>query len=134
MKPHVTVALVCVVCLAFTGCERTEYVTEEMTWKCVPEEYNLAYYAKPDEYVRFWFVRDPHCEELESSKNFCTEMSRANKAVVKVEFALWGTGRKLHGYHMLSVDGRPIQHIGGWGSSGAKGQSGPCPLDEAFAR
>ncbi len=128
------VSLVCVLCVSLVSCQHTIHVTEEMTWKCVPEEYNPAYYARPDEYVRFWFVKNPHCEELESSRDFCAQMRKTNKAVVKVEFALWGEGHKLHGYRTLSVDGLPLQNVGGWGSSGSRGDSGPCPLELAFAR
>lgn len=133
MKPHMATALICLLGLA-VGCQRAIHVTEEMTWKCVPEEYNPAYYAKPGEYVRFWFVENPHYEELESSKNFCAELRKANRPIVKVEFELWGYRHNLHGYRFVSVDGRPIQNVGGWGSSGSRGSAGPSPLDKAFAR
>ena len=105
-----------------------------MTWECAPDEYNSAYYAKPDEYVRFRFVRNPHCEEVESSRNFCAEMREARKAVVNVDFELWGSSHNLRSYRMTSVDGRPLQDIGGWASSGAHDYSGPSPLNEAFAK
>jgi hypothetical protein len=133
MKPHIAIVFICLLYLAVAGCQRTIRVTEEMTWKCVPEEYNPAYGAKPDEYVEFRFVRNPHCEELQSSRNFCAEMRKANRPVVKVEFELHGY-RQLNGYQMISVDGRPLQDVGGWASSGATDYSGPSPLNEAFRR
>jgi hypothetical protein len=123
----------CLVCLGTLGCVRSMHVTEQMTWECAPEEYNPTYYAKPDEYARFRFVENPRCFEVESSRNLCAEMRKAGKAVINVEFDLWGHS-KLQGYRITSVDGRPLQNAGGWGSSGSNGESEPCPLTRAFAR
>lgn len=121
-------------CLVVVGCRRTVHVTEQMTWECAPEEYKSGYYAKPDEYVRFRFVDKPNYFEVESSRNFCSELRKAGRSVVSVEFELWGQGHTLRGYRMVSVDGRSLQNIGGWGESGAKDPSGPSPLYDAFAR
>ena len=134
MKPPIIIALGCLLALGFIGCQRTVHVTEQMTWQCVPEEYNPAYYAKPDEYVLFKFVKNEHVEEMESSRDFCAELRQANRPVVNVEFELHGYWHHLHGWQMVSVDGRPLQNIGGWSWVGAKDYSGPSPLDEAFAR
>jgi hypothetical protein len=134
MNSRTQIAIICFLCLITAGCKRTVHVTEQMTWECAPDEYNSAYYAKPDEYVRFRFVRNPHREEVESSRNFCAEMREAGKAVVNVDFELWGSSHNLRGYRMTSVDGRPFQDIGGWAHSGANDYSGPSPLDEAFAK
>ncbi len=134
MKRLLTIAPILLVCLIVVGCKRTMYVTEAMTWECAPEEYKPSYYARTDEYVRFRFVKDAHFFEVESSKNFCFEMRSASRPIVNVEFELWGYSHSLHGYRVTSVDGRPIEHVGGWGSSGANGGTGPSPLSYAFAR
>ena len=134
MKPRIRVSLVYLLCLVNAGCQRTVHVTEQMTWECAPDEYKSAYYAKPDEYVRFRYVENPRCEEVESSRNFCAELQKAGRTVVDVKFELWGYSHTLHGYRMVSVDGRPTQDLGGWGHSGANDYSGPSPLDRAFAR
>jgi hypothetical protein len=65
--------------------------------------------------VQFRYVENPHCEEVESSRNFCAELREAGKAVVNVEFELWGYSHTLHGYRMVSVDARPIRDVGGSG-------------------
>jgi hypothetical protein len=109
------------------------YVTEAMTWECAPMEYKPSYYARADEYVRFRFVKDPHFYEVESSKDFCSDMRSAARPVVNVEFELWGRAHRLHWYRVVSVDGRPIRNVGGWGNSGANDSSGLSPLSHAFA-
>jgi hypothetical protein len=103
-----------------------------MTWECAPDEYHSAYYARPDEYVRFRYVENPRSEEVESSRNFCAELRKGGKTVVNVEFELWGYGYSLRGYRMVSVDGRPMHNVGGWAHSGANDYSGPSPVDRAF--
>lgn len=105
-----------------------------MTWECAPEEYKPAFTARPDEYVRFRFVKDPHWFEVESGKSLCSDMQKAARPVVTVEFELWGRSHTLQGYRVTSVDGRPIYDAGGWGHSGANDPSGPSPLNQAFAR
>ncbi len=134
MKRLFTIAPTLLVCLIFVGCKRTMYVTEPMTWECAPEEYKPSYDARADEYVRFRFVMDPHFFEVQSSKNLCSEMRNAARPVVNVKFELWGYSHRLHGYRVKSIDGRPIELVGGWGSSGANGGSGPSPLSSAFAQ
>lgn len=134
MKPRIRIALVCLSCLVNVGCQRTVHVTEQMTWECAPDAYKPAFYARPDEYVRFRYVENPRCEDVETSKDFCAELRKAGKTVVNVDFELWGHSHTLRGYRIVSVDGRPIQDVGGWGYNGANDYSGPCPPNRAFAR
>ena len=125
MKARIQIALVSLSCLVNVGCQRTVRVTEQMTWECAPDEYKPALYARPDEYVRFRFVEDPHWFEVESSKNFCSDMRKAARPVVNVEFELWGHSQTLQGYRVTSVDGRPIHNVGGWANG--HDPSGPSP-------
>ena len=136
MTTRIPIALLCLSCLVNVGCQRTQrtvHVTEQMTWECAPDEYNPAFYARADEYVRFRYVESPRCFEVESGKNLCAQLRNGGKTVVDVEIELWGHSHTLRGYRTVSVDGRPIQDVGGWGHSGANG-SGPCPPNLAFAR
>ncbi len=133
MKRLIIIVSMLLVCLILAGCERRKYVTGAMTWECAPEEYKPGYYARADEYVRFRFVKDPHWFDVQSSKNLCSDMHKAARPVVDVEFELWGYSH-LHGYRVKSVDGRPMENVGGWGNNGANGGSGPSPLDSAFAQ
>jgi|SRR5271167_620417 len=120
-------------CLATVGwCTRTVYVTEEMTWECAPNEYNSAFYARPDGYVRFRFVENFYCFEVESARNLCAELRKAEKAVVNVEFEVWGNSHEVRGYRMLTVDGHPLRDVGGWGNSGSNDYSGPCPISNVM--
>lgn len=118
--------------LSLTSCSRTVRVTERMTWECAPQEYHPTLNAKPDEYVRFRFLENPRCFELETSKNFCAELQKAGRSIVNVDFEISGEGKKVHGYRMLAVDGRPLENVGGWGGSGANDYAGPSPIDDAF--
>ena len=120
-------------CICPTGCTRTVHVTKQMTWECAPEEFKPGYSAKPDEYVRFRFVENPRCVELESSKNFCAELKEAGRSIVSVDFEIEGKGETVRGFKMLAVDGRPLQNVGGWGYSGANGYEGPSPIANAFS-
>ena len=104
------------------SCDPHRHVTKQMTWECAEDEYKSSFYATPDEYVRFRFVENPHCFDVQSSKNFCAQLKSGGKAVVDVEFEVW-----KHGYNMVVVDGRPVQDVGGWGHNGANDNSGPCP-------
>ena len=121
MKQLSHIATVCLL-VVLVSCDRHRHVTKPMTWECAEDEYNSSFYARPDEYARFRFVENPHCFDVESSKNFCAELSKSGKAVVNVEFEVWN-----HGYRMVAVDGRPIQDVGGWGNNGANDYSGDCP-------
>jgi len=125
-------AAACMLCLGLTGCTRTIHVTEQMTWEPAPDEYNSAFYAKPDEYVRFRYVENPHCLVVESAKDLSAELTKAGKRVVGVEFEVWGGFHEIQGYRMIAVDGRPLQTVGGWGHGGTADYSGPCPLDLTF--
>jgi hypothetical protein len=119
-------------CLACVGCMRTIHVTKQMTWEPAPDEFNPAFYARPDEYVRFRFVENPHCLEVVSARDLSAQLSRAGKSVVRAEFEVWGDFLEVQGHNMLAVDGRPLQTVGGWGHSGSADYMGPCPLDLAM--
>src|SRR5450631_1302743 len=98
-----------VLSLTFTSCRRTVHVREKMTWECAPQEYNPAFYARPDEYVRFRFSENPKCFEVQTSKDFCPQLKDAGRSIVDVDFEIWGRGKNVQGYRMLAVDGHPIQ-------------------------
>lgn len=112
--------------------EHSVRIQKQMTWESAPEEYKSAFYAKPDEYVRFRFVENPHCFEVESAKDLGAELRKAEKPVVSVEFEVWGGSHGVRGYRMLAVDGRPLRDVGGWGNSGSNDYSGPCPISKAM--
>src|SRR3954447_20095526 len=95
-------------CTGLTGCTRTVLVTKQMTWECAPEEFKPGYSAKPYEYVRFRFVENSRCFEVESSKNFCTDLKASGRSVVSVDFEITGRKQTVQGYKMLAVDGRPL--------------------------
>ena len=112
--------------------EHSVRIQKQMTWESAPEEYKSAFYAKPDEYVRFRFVENPHCFEVESAKDLGAELRQAGTPVVSVEFEVWGGSHGVRGHRMLAVDGRPLRDVGGWGSSGSNDYSGPCPISKAM--
>ncbi len=103
-----------------------------MTWECAPSEYKPGYYAKPDEYVRFRFVENPRCLEVDSAKNLCAELQQAGRPIVNAEFEVRSDWSGVRGWRMLAVDGHPLQDVGGWGSSGRQDYSGRCPMDDAL--
>jgi hypothetical protein len=91
-----------------------------MTWKCAPEHYTRDYpKAQP---VRFRFIEDPRFEDVVSGKGLCDQLKASGKKVVVVEFDTWGDSvQGLIGYRYVSIDGKPIIDVGGWGSTGAHG-------------
>lgn len=89
-------------------------------------------FCEPDEYVRFRFVENPHCFEVETSKRFCSELKQAGRSVVTVEFEITGRRQAVLSYRILAIDGRPIQDVGSWGHSGAIGYEGPSTITNAF--
>jgi hypothetical protein len=117
--------------LPLTGCNNSVRVTEQMTWECAPDRYMPQY---PDaQPVRFRFVEDPRFEDVVSGRGLCDQLRRSGKSVVAVEFEAWGNSRRgLQGYREITVDGNPIIYVGGWGSSGASGRTGPHPLEKLF--
>jgi hypothetical protein len=119
-------------CLVPTSCTRTAHVVKQMTWECAPSEYNPHFYAKPDEYVRFRFVENPRCFEVDTAKNFCAELQNAGRPIVNVEFEVLSDWSAVRGWTMLAVDHRPLQNVGGWGYAGSQDYSGRCPLDNAL--
>ena len=61
-------------------------------------------------------------------------MKAAGKRTVVVTFDTWGNSyRGLIGYNEVSVDGKPVVGVGGWGSSGAKEEIGPHPLESLLS-
>ena len=40
--------------------------------------------------MRFRYIENPRCENVETSKDFCAELRKAGKTVVNVDFELWG--------------------------------------------
>lgn len=123
------------ICIAFVGCTRHVNVDKQMTWECAPEEYKQGYYARPDEYVRFRFVDNRRCFEVESSKNFCSDLRQTGKQEVTARFDVWG-GRffAARGYQMIEVEHRPLIDVGGWGNSGANDSTASCPLGNAVEK
>jgi hypothetical protein len=86
--------------------------------------------------VRFKFVEAPRYQEEVSGKGLCDGLKAAGKRTVVVKFDTWGNSyRGLIGYHEVSVDGKSIVDVGGWGSSGASGakeEIGPHPLEKVY--
>jgi len=123
------------ICVSFFGCTRHVNVSKQMTWECAPEEYKQGYYARPDEYVRFRFVDNPHCFEVEASKNFCAELRKQGKPIITARFDVWG-GRFLaaEGYRMLEVEQPKLIDIGGWGNSGSNDWDGSCPIGDVIKK
>ena len=121
------------ICMTFFGCTRHVDVNKEMTWECAPEEYTQGYNARPDEYVRFRFVDNPRCFEVESAKNLCAELRQIGKPIINARFDVWG-GRFLaaQGYRMVAVEQKPLIDVGGWGRSGANDPTGRCPIEKAL--
>ena len=114
-----TLGVFACLCLGFVACTRSVQVTKQMTWQCAPEEYNKAYYARPDEYVRLRYVENPKCEEVESARNLCREMQNIGKPVVDVQIDVWGGSfLAAKGYRLTSIENRPLVNVGGWGHSG----------------
>jgi hypothetical protein len=128
MTLRLGIGIICGLFLSTLACTRTVHVTERMTWECAPDEYKPAFYARPDEYVRFRYVANPRCFEVESARDLCSTLSKAGNAVVNVEFEVWGKGHSIRGYRMLSVDGHALQDVGGWGNSGSNDAQQPCPI------
>jgi hypothetical protein len=116
------------------SCGRRINVTKQMTWECAPDEYNAAFYARPDEYVRFRYVEEPRCFEVESARNLCAELRSIGKPVVSVSFEVFGGPKPFsrEGYKMLAVEGRPFKDVGGWADNGSKDFSGVCPISKVI--
>jgi hypothetical protein len=125
-----TAALLASLSLA-TGCTRHVDITKEMTWECAPEHYMPQYpEAQP---VRFRFVEDPQFEELVSGRGLCDQLKACGRRVVAVKFETEGNSiRGLIGFREVSVDGKPIVDVGGWGSSGSHSPVGPHPLEKLY--
>jgi hypothetical protein len=107
--------------------KHVEWVTKQMTWECAADEYNPAFYARPDEYVRFRYVEEPHCFDVESARNLCAELRSIGKPAVSVGFRVWSNG-----YNIVAVEGRPVTDVGGWGGNGSNDFTGVCPIDKVI--
>jgi hypothetical protein len=132
MKPWRCALILASLCLVPTSCTRLTHVVKQMTWECAPDEYKSGYYARPDEYVRFRFVENPRCLEVDSARNFCASLQKAGRPIVNVEFEVRSDWSGVRGWRMLAVDGRPLQDVGGWGHAGSQDYSGRCPMDDAL--
>jgi hypothetical protein len=132
VRPRFEVVIACLFSLNLMGCTRKVHITEQMTWERAPDEFKPAFYAKPDEYVRFRYVKNPHCFEVASAKNLGDDLSTAGRAIVSVEFEVWGEHHQVRGIRPLAVDGRELQDDGGWSSGGSNDNNGACPLDSDF--
>jgi hypothetical protein len=107
--------------------KHVEWVTKQMTWECAADEYKPAFHARPDEYVRFRYVEEPHCFDVESARNLCAELRSIGKPVVLVDFKVWGKG-----YNIVAVEGRPVTDVGGWGNNGSNDFTSVCPIDKVI--
>jgi hypothetical protein len=106
-----------------------------MTWECAPEERKTNLPARPDdEFVRFRFVEEPRCFDVESARNLCTKLRSMGKSVVSVEFEVRGGFGPLRreGYNVVVLEGRPFTDQGGWASSGANDFTGKCPIGKVI--
>ena len=113
------------------GCSRQINVAKEMTWECAPE-HNMPQYPEA-QCVRFKYVEDPSYEEEVSGRGLCDQLTASGKKVVVVEYETWGDSiRGLIGFREVSVDGKPIVDVGGWGSSGHHERVGPHPLEKIY--
>ena len=84
--------------------------------------------------VRFRFVEDPRVEDVISGKGLCDQLKASGKKVVVMEFDTWGNSlHGLIGYREVSVDGKAIIDVGGWGSVGAHG-AGANPLAKLYPK
>jgi hypothetical protein len=121
------------ICMSFVACTRHVNISKQMTWECAPEEYKQGYHARPDEYVRFRFVDDVHCFEVEASKNFCAELHKLGKPIVTARFDVWGGSfLAAQGYRMVAVEQQELSNVGGWGSSGSNDSIARCPLGKVI--
>lgn len=67
--------------------------------------------ARPDdEHVRFRFVEEPRCFEVESARNLCAELRSIGKPVVSVDFRVWGGFGPLRREGQHSCPGRSATH------------------------
>ncbi len=65
-------------------------------------------------------------------RNYESRCDQLNQGQL-LEYDTWGNSfRGLIGYREVSVDGKPILDVGGWGSSGAHGRVGPHPLEKLY--
>ncbi len=118
--------------LTVVGCTRTVTVTEQMTWECAPEENKPAMGMRADEYVRFRYVKEPRCFEVESSQDFCARMQALGKRVVSVQIRVWGGPKPFarQGYDTEAIEGQPLIP-GTWGHSGINGDA-VCPISKVI--
>ena len=113
------------------GCTHHIYVSKGMTWECAPE-HDMRDYPEAQT-VRLKFVEAPQYEEEVSGKGLCDQLRASAKRTVMVEYETWGNSyRGLIGYREVSINGKPIVDVGGWGSSAAREGVGPHPLAKVY--
>ena len=135
--PTITVRTLCLIPLVaiLLGCdfERHVRVTRQMAWECLPAERDLRYpEAEP---VMFRYVENPEYYDLASGRGLCQQLQASGKSTAELTYDVWGTAsRAIHGYRIESINGRPLQDIGGPARSGYRGmgKSGPHPLASAL--
>ena len=129
---HLLLVLALMGPLTAAGCTHDIQVSKQMTWECAPEHYMRDYpQAQP---VRFRFVEDPTFEDVISGKGLCDQLKASRKKVVVMEFDTWGNSvQGLIGFREVSVEGKPIIDVGGWGSISAHGV-GTHPLAKLYPK
>lgn len=127
-------AAIMALCIALLGCGCNRYVvvTREMTWECVPAEQDINYpEAEP---VLFRYTEDPEYFDLASGRALCQQLQASGKSRAEVTYQVWGNRVSgLHGYHIESVNGQPLNDIGGPAWSGCHGTCKAVhPLESAL--
>ena len=128
--------LVLGVLLTPLACTRRVHSAYQMTWACAPEP--TGYRQSGAQLVRFQFVRNPHYYFYTSGLGLCDQLRASRKKIVSVELNLLGGALNgLNGFEDVSVEGKRVVYVGGWGTGesyecDAGVPCGPDPLREAF--
>jgi hypothetical protein len=78
--------------------------------------------------VRFRFVEDGI-----SGRGLCDQLKISGKKTVLVALDTCGSSvRGLVGFNEISIDGKQIVNVGGWGSSGSPDRVHPHPLKNLY--
>jgi hypothetical protein len=123
------------------------HLVKEMTWRCVEPSVHDRLTYPGSENVCLWYVENPRYSELISGRNLCDRLKAHNKTVVQVEFDVWRFPGGNEGFNEVSIDGTPIENMGGNEVSGnpcgadprLKSKrfpidNGKFPLDDAFPK
>jgi len=104
-------SLVVLLALVSTGCDHHYRARFKMTWECTPK-LNKPEYPNAQT-VRLRFVQDPAYFQEISGRVLCDQLKASSQSVVNVEYEMWGESfHGLHGFHEVSIDGRPIVDAG----------------------